>query len=595
MSMSKTMEFGKMVRRPHPRLLVGLTLLIFFVAGCALTPSRTPRASTRWSNGTLLGIAALNNPVALQVDQSGASFMIWVGLDHDLHFARLDQRAGVVAQHPLVLETHSPLRHQLQRDSTGQLHLAWLDRWGQGEQLFYARLSADGNVLQGSTAISPPEQRTAHCSMVLDPTRRTVELFWSDNTPVKAGCYHAALDWSGAVIAPPELLIPQGILPEAQVDREGYVHLAWRVDPDPGDLQFRYAIYDPRHDTLGSDIMVAEPVAQASLIGRPTAGISFDGPWLGLDEHSAYVAWVLEVREMGDVMDFTSYQAFPLPLLDQRADDAALSYTSPMLVNDVVLLEGFEPSLTGHPRFLPGQPTRQALACYTQIAGAGDVETLQIAVMEVQPGHVEAQEIVNASRAASVRPSVAIDSQGDLHAVWIDTAGFRRYQVVYASTSHDVRRTLNRITSYEVVDAIMSRAMRAISTLFFVPLALTWMFAPIGWLVVFTLATHVSEVGQRRGNMSVVLSMLLHLLGKLIFLPGSLVRSPFSALASPLLSLVLGRWLLPLVLAGVSAVLLRLYLKRGHSQSIFAAYFIFAVVDSILTLLIYILPLMGAI
>jgi hypothetical protein len=35
------------------------------------------------------------------------------------------------------------------------------------------------------------------------------------------------------------------------------------------------------------------------------------------------------------------------------------------------------------------------------------------------------------------------------------------------------------------------------------------------------------------------------------------------------------------------------YLKRTHSQSIFAAYLIYAVVDSLLTLIIYVAPITG--
>jgi hypothetical protein len=574
---------------------MAFVLVILITGGCALNPSHTPRDSAHWSNGKLLGTATLNNAVAMQLDNAGYVSLAWVSTEHELHFARLDQHAGIVDQHSLDLETHSPLKPQLAKDTTGQLHLTWLDRGGKNLQLVYSRLSAGGEVLQAATPLTPPEQRVAHQSAIVDSAERALHIFWSDNTAVRPGCYHVVLDWSGTVVIPPMLLIPRGILPEAQIDGEGYVHLAWRVESEAGDLQFRYAIYDPRRDMLGPDTVVAEPVTQASLIGGPTAGVSFDGPWLGLDERSAYVAWVLEVREMGDLMDFTFYQSFALPLLDQASDDAPLNYAPPAVSHDVVLVDGFEPNLTGHPRFLEGQPADQVLTCYTQIAGPGNVKTLQIVAMEAQPGQVGAQDIVNASRAASLRPSAAIDSHGDLHAVWIDTAGFRRYQVVYSSTSSDAKRTLNRITPYEIVDAIMSRAMRAISTLFFVPLALTWMFAPIGWLVAFTLASHVSEVGQRRGGMALFLAMLLHLVSKLVFLPGSLVRSPFSTVVSPLLSLILGRWLLPLALAGLSAVLLRVHLNRGRSQSIFAAYFVFAAIDSVLTLLIYVFPIMGAV
>jgi hypothetical protein len=53
--------------------------------------------------------------------------------------------------------------------------------------------------------------------------------------------------------------------------------------------------------------------------------------------------------------------------------------------------------------------------------------------------------------------------------------------------------------------------------------------------------------------------------------------------------------MLPLLLAAASVGLLRGFLKRGRGQSIFAAYFIFAAIDAALTLLIYVVPLMGSV
>jgi hypothetical protein len=594
MIMRHVMESARALWRSRLPPVTGLVLLALVAAGCGLTPSRTPRASGDWSNGQLLGIATLNNPVALQVDEAGNSFMAWVGPDHELHFARLNDRAEMVAQGPLSLDTNSPLKPQLLRDPTGQLHLTWLDRREQGLQLLYARLSVDGEVIQGATALSPPELRVAHRSIVLDPIGQTIELLWSDNTPIRPGCYHTALDWSGAIVAPVNMLIPEGILPTAQIDRQGFVHLAWKREREQEKPGFHYAVYDPQRRMLGPDILVSEPVAQASVIGRPTAGVGFDGPWLGLDEDSVYLAWVLEVREMGDVMDFTFYQAFSPPTLGQRSGTGTFDYAPPVVTEEAVPVLGVEPSLTGHPRFLEGQPTRQALACYTEVPGPGNVETLQIAMIEVQPGQIERQEIVSASRGASVRPSVVLDPNDELHLAWIDTAGFKRYQVVYASTSPQARETLNQITTYEVVDTVLSTLMQVLSALFFVPLVLTWMFVPIGWLVIFAVVTHESEVSEPRAPRALVLAMLLHLVAKLLFLPGILTRFPLSTLLPPFLRLLLGRWMLPLLLAIASAALLRAYLKRRPNQSIFSAYFIYAAVDSLSTLLIYVAPLMGS-
>jgi len=584
-------------RNPWPRLplasAVGLILLALVATGCGLTPTTTPRASAQWSNGKLLGTAILNNQVAFQVDEAGNSFMVWVGPEHELNFARLNERAEVVVQAPLHLRINSPMKPQLLMDTTGQLHLTWLDRQELTIQLFYARLSADGEVIQEATVLSPPERRVTHSSMVLDPAGQTVELFWSDNVYIRPGCFHAALDWSGAVVVPAEMLIPDGLLPAAQVDRQGFVHLAWRVEPEAEKPKFHYAVYDPQRRAPGSDIVASQPLIQMSLLGGPTAGAAFDGPCLGLDESSVYLAWVLEVRERGEVMDFTFYQAFPQPTLSQREGTATFDYPPPEVVGQAVHVQGVDPSLTGQPRFLEGQPAHQVLACFTQVPGPGNTETLQIATIDVRAGQIEGQEIVNASRGASVRPSVATDSQGNLHLVWIDTAGFQRYHVVYASTSPQAKETLNRITTYEIVDDVLSAVMRFFSALFFIPIVLNWILIPLGWLVLFTLTTRESDISDPHGRRALGLAVLLQLGAKLFFFPDLLSRSPLASMLSPLLGLILGRWILPLLLAAISAGLMWAYLKRAHSQSIFVAYFIYAAVDSLLTLIIYVAPLMG--
>jgi len=568
---------------------VTLTLLAVVVSGCALTPTYAPRASDEWSNGLLLGTARLNNHVALQVDEGGNGFAVWVGLEHELTFARTDERAQLVVEaQPLALHVTSPLRPQLLMDSTGALHLTWLDKTDGNLQLFYARLSSDGEVLQDATPLSPPEQRVSHSTMALDPVGRTVELFWSDNVSYHAGCYHTALDWSGAVVMPAEVLIPDGMLPVAQTDRDGYVHLAWRVEPEPDQPEFHYAVYDPQRRALGPEILATEPLIQMSLLGGPTAGASFDGPWLGLDQGSVYLAWVLEVRERGQVKDFTFYQAFPQPAVPERDDTAAFQYPLPEVSNEAVHVQGGDPSRTGHPRFLEGQPEHQALACFTHMAGPGSLDSLQIAAVDLGARLVQGQEIVNASRGASLRPTMAVDGQGHRHLLWIDTAGFERYQVVYASTSPQVKETLNRLTAYDVTDKVFGLLLAVVTALFFAPVVLAWVLIPIIWLTVFTWKTMASQVSDPRGLGALGLAMLLLLGTKVLFFPDMLARLSLTPPLSPSLAPLVGRWLLPLLLAAVSAGVMWIYLKRTRNESIFAGYFVYAAVDSLLTLVVYV-------
>jgi len=575
-------------RFPLP-LALGLILLAVVATGCE-APERTLRASNQWSNGRLLGTAILNNRVGLQVDGTGSAFVVWVGLDHELYFARLNERAEMVVQKTLDLQGGSAHKPQLLLDSLGQLHLSWLGKRSQGLRLFYARLTTDGEVIQGATALSSAGQQAAHSSMVLDSVGQTVEFFWS-NASGDPGCYHAALDWSGELVVPPEMLVPDGILPVAQVGRRGFVHLAWREESAQG-LGFYYAAYDPQRRELGPSILASEPLVQTSLLGGPTAAATFDGPFIGLDESAVYLAWVVEVRERGESLAFTFYQAFPQPALDSREDAAssakAFDYAPPEVTNMPVHVQGADPTSTGQPRFLEGQPTQQKLACYTRVSQLGGAEMLQVAVVDLREDEVVGHEIVNASSSASLRPSAVIGPADHLHLAWIDTAGFNRYRVVYASNSPQAKETLNRITAYDVVDRILTTVMSALTAIFFAPVALAWVIGPLVWLIAFSWLTGESDGTSLYSLGALGLAMLLHLGVKLGFFSDLLSRFPFGALfSSSSVAFLVGRWIFPVFLAVLSAGLTWIYLRRERGRSIFAAYFVYAIFDSFITLVVY--------
>jgi hypothetical protein len=390
------------------------------------------------------------------------------------------------------------------------------------------------------------------------------------------------------MVSSPALIIENGLLPSAQIDRDGYVHLAWRIQARNERTEFYYAVYDPQRRTLGREFLITEPIAQMAMLGGPTAGVSFDGPWLGLDQTHVYLAWTLEVRERGALQDYTFYQAFRPPDLPVRDLAEPFSYPHIVVTAETVQIQGVDPTLTGQPAFLAGQPAEQTVSCFTQVAGRSNLETLQVAVVALAPRLVEGQEIVTASRGASVRPSIAMDSQGHLYVAWIDTAGFERYQVLYSSNAPQVKEVLNRITTYDVVDRILGGLMSAVSAVFFIPVTLLWMILPVGYLIVRSMARSDIDFAQLAGRRVVLIAMGLQLLSKLFLAPSLLDRFPWAPLLPSTLGAVLGRWIVPTALAGIAAWLAWLIGRRTKSDSIFVPYFVFAAIDAALMLIIYV-------
>jgi hypothetical protein len=587
---SQTAGFGAR-RKPGSLLTAAVVALLLggglLLTGCGGSLARTPRMSDAWSKGLPLGLASLNNRTGLAVEKGGSVCVVWVGQERDLRFVRLDDRAHVEIDRALDLETNRPQQPLLALDGEGYLHLTWLDTLADGLQLFYARLSPDGETLQNATVLSSSPLEASRTAMAIDPLGGTVEVFWSDMSPSRSGLYHAALDGVGTIVLPQELLIPDGLWPAAQIDNQGFVHLAWQTKDLTGATSYHYAVYDPQDRALGPSMVVLEPGLEPGLLGRPTARGRFDGPWLGLEDDFVYLTWVLEVREQGSLSAFTFYQAFPLPPLQRPVAASGFTYPLPQVTAPPVHVQGADPTVTGDPVFLPGRPARQALAFYTLAQGPRNQEMLQSGVVELQGGQVLGQEVVSATSAASLKPAVAADGQGYLHLVWIDTAGFNRYQVVYASTAPQAQEVLNRVTAGEVLDSVLSFGMGAVSLFALAPLALLWVLPPFLLLVFYFLATQQSDLEGRRSY--VVLAVAILVLTAIQV--GTTAGVTEGALGSTLPSAMRGlSWLIPLLTSGVAVGVMLLSLRRTDHRTIFGGFLVYAAVNVLLFALVYLVP-----
>jgi hypothetical protein len=570
-------------RWPVLAILTAAALLVCgLLAGCDAGPRRAPRNSEVWSKGLPLGMASLNNRVALDVDDQDGVYAVWVDLERALYLVRLDDRAAIVVDRALDLAVDRPQRPQLALDAGGQLHLTWLDRAEVGLGLWYARLSPEGEVLQGATLLSAPDQSVGHSVLLVEPVGRTVEVFWSDSAPAKPGIYHAALDGSGNVVVLAETLVDDGLWPAAQVDDQGLVHLAWQVREEDERPDFYYALYDARSRMLGEPVVVTAPLTRASVLGAPTAGGQFIGPWLGLDREGAYLAFALEIRVRADLSSFVFYQ--PLALLGPPGGGDE----SPQAMAEPVRVWVGDPRLTGDPSLLPGQPPEQVMACYTQAVGPGDLQTLQSAVVPVQAAGTGEPQIVSGTSGASLQPAIRQDAQGFLHLLWIDTAGFNQYRVIYASTAPQVGEVLNPVTAGEVVDQVLGFGFGLLSLVLVVPFVLLWALPSFLLLALLVMFSPESSLAERRTRGMLGVAVVLQMALQVGILAGS-TQGLLGGLL-PALSGVMG-WLSPLLISVISVALMVLYIRRREEPSVLASFAVFAGANALLFVLVYLLPM----
>jgi hypothetical protein len=191
-----------------------------------------------------------------------------------------------------------------------------------------------------------------------------------------------------------------------------------------------------------------------------------------------------------------------------------------------------------------------------------------------------------------MKPSVAVDGLGNLHLVWIDTAGFDRYRVTYASTAPEVHKVLNPVTVAEVVSQTLELGFGAVTLLGFLPLYLMWALPAFFVLLVFFLVTQEVHIEQPRARVALWVAVGVHIVVVLWSAGGAITRLSSGNLPTAPGIVFLVRWLLPLLISGLAVLLMVAYMRRKQHPGIFGCFFVFVLAEAVLYALLYLSPLL---
>jgi hypothetical protein len=187
----------------------------------------------------------------------------------------------------------------------------------------------------------------------------------------------------------------------------------------------------------------------------------------------------------------------------------------------------------------------------------------------------EGQHIVTASGRPSLKPSLAMDAQGDLHLAWLETGGFGVYRVAYASTAPGVKRAYNALTLWDVVNGALGVAMQLFLAVGLAPvLAVVWSLLPMMWLIGYHLVTGYEHLTAPGARMAFGVSALLEVISTYLISPyrGSVPAMFYRTM--------------PLATAAVAFALVTLYPRKRDERSLFGAFFAFALIHGLLQVVI---------
>lgn len=535
-------------------IIVGIILLAL-AALTAWASSQTPmvpRSSETWSRGQVVGQTPVKRRAALQAAPDGGAFLIWQNMEHRLELAHIGAGGELLLNHVLsVGEAGDP---QLRTVAGGRLLLLWREGvYPHSSTVRYVLLETDGALVGQPQTLSDPAIPVLDAPRLVADAEGRYHVIWADD----AGIQWVVLDGEGALLAGPTLLNATGRSPAVRADDQGKLHLIWQQRQRARVESLYYVVLDPK-DRSGA---VGEPEEIAQIVLNTGQGLG--EPVIGLTLETGYVFWV--IRDFKYVTSSGEYAFFPLESPQQKQIEP-LQLRQGRYPEGIYLLETTQtPLLAVLSESVPDP----------EVMGVVRAQIVLIAL-----GQENREDVVTSSVQASLKPTLVVDDRANLHLAWLETAEFGMYRVVYASTAPAVMENYNALTIWDVLDTVFSNLFR-FSTLIvaLVAVLIMWAILPFLGLVVYHLVTSEETLNTARSWGALVVALALEVALTFLQPPRIGVEAAWPAL----------RWVAPALAALGAALVIANVARRRKYMHLFAAYFLFTGVNSLLQMVMYFL------
>ncbi|MFH1929748.1 MAG: hypothetical protein ABIK79_16515 [Chloroflexota bacterium] len=587
------------------RLVLILMAMMSLLVGCDLGAEKSFRVASDWSRGATVGTSALSNPVSLCVDAGGSPVhLAWVTEGESselLHYVQLNERADVVVDRDLEVPARHPHRLQLLSDGRGGTHLFWMDSLEGALGLYYMRLTSEGQPASYPIRLSPVDVTVG--SFSTGPNARgEIEVFWSSEDGDHPGIYNIILDSWGSLVSPNALIREGGHDPHFALAGDGTLHLTWMQKPSYEEHEIYYSTLSPVDATFQEATQVGFYNAGTGQVGYP--------PRIGLTNDTVYIFWSVErrgggltppaaesfyVASSGGEMEFSQAKLIGIPRTTNPSYsrvEGELSYSELAApVGGTAAVYANSPFVYQVALVSPDGPKLPA-AFATQLSTRNQ-DLIQITLTIWADGAMEGYQVAARTRSISLRPVLAVDSLGDFHLTWIDTGGFGKYQVYYATTSPEAKAVLNRITTRDVFSGVFNVLWGLGQAVSFFPVFFFWLLPPLVWIAVFSYIRVDDDLTRTPSKVALGIAFTIYFFTKFFVLPaGFMSYVPFIDQIPP----PFDEWLmigLPLIVLGLAILGSLLHARRSETKSLFAAFLVFALIDGVVSLSIYVPAYLG--
>ena len=514
------------------------------------SPPMTPTGSDAWSRGRVIGETPVRRNVALGATPAGDRFLVWTNMESQLQLTRIGPGGDLLRDQVLPLGSSEASSPQLAVAPDGQMHLLW--REGEMEpKVRYVLLASDGTLASEPVTLAGNERGFQDTPQLAPAPGGGAYALWAD----RIGIEWAILSAEGDVEKEPRILIPHGTSPRFRVDAEGQLHLAWEQDTGINTVAIKYGILDPVEGRLVHNTEVTEILLSDRMELEETA--------IGLSEDRAYVLWS-EYDRGFDRYRFP-YAVFPLETFQDGE-------------TDLVELHRGEGPLALSTMETQRSPLMASISA--RMMGAEGRPEQQIVLLTFNPDGGTTEEIVSASSAAALGSTLVSVDGSSIHLAWLETAGFGKYRVIYASTAPEVVSAYNALTPQDAVDVLFS-GLFDLSIVIISAIAglMMWAVLPLVGLVVYHVLTSEESLETPGARLAVVVALIAEV-GLAFALPPRFgMETGWQAI----------RWIAPAVSAALATGLTALLAPRLKENQLFLTFFLFTGVNTVIYTTLYLM------
>jgi hypothetical protein len=423
------------------------------------------------------------------------------------------------------------------------VHLLW--REGETEPTVqYVLLASDGTPAGEPVQLADDERGFQDMPQLAPAPDGGAYALWAD----RIGIEWAILSAEGEVDREPRILIPHGTSPRLRVDARGQLHLVWQQDTGINTVAIKYGILDPTEGRMVYTTEVTEILLSDRMELEETA--------IGLSEDQAYVLWSEYDR------GFDRYR-FPYTVFSLEAPQGGQT--------DVVQLRRGEGPLALSTTETQNTPMRVSISA-RMMGSEGRLEQ-QVTLLTFDPGGGVTEQVVSASAAASLESTLVPDEQSILHLAWLETAGFGKYRVVYASTAPQVVTAYNALTPKDAVDVLFGGVFQlSIVIISAISGLMMWAVLPLVGLVVYHVLTSEENLETPGARLAVVVALIAEV-GLSFGLPPRFgMETGWPAL----------RWIAPAASAALAAVFTSILARRLKENQLFLTFFLFTGINTVI-------------